>query len=183
MFFYLVWYTEYMLDANIVIFFHGLGISAPAWRKLVVFLNYILPVVLAGVTISVWWHLQKRRRFNALLLLVLILSVSYLVNRFFGALYFRARPFVTIGFIPFVSPPSVLKSFPSEHATLAAAGAVWLWKFGHKKSAIWGGFLAFCIGILRVFVGVHYPSDVIAGWVLGMVISALTLKIWKRYIL
>lgn len=83
-----------------------------------------------------------------------------------GGAVTEARPFVH-------DPDTVLlihhaadNSFPSDHATLAAVIAVTA-AFAWPK---WGiGFLAlaFVIGFSRVYVGVHYPGDVLVGWAIG----------------
>jgi undecaprenyl-diphosphatase len=63
-------------------------------------------------------------------------------------------------------------SFPSDHATLAFAVGVMVWRFNRRL-----GLVLLLFGVLtafaRVFVGVHYPSDVLGGAVLGSVVSLL----------
>lgn len=62
-------------------------------------------------------------------------------------------------------------SFPSAHATdVAAAAAVFSWA-APRLSPI-GVALALLVGISRVYLGVHWPTDVIAGWALGAAIGA-----------
>jgi undecaprenyl-diphosphatase len=86
----------------------------------------------------------------------------------------RARPETSFFDTPIPHSPS----FPSGHAlysvcffgSLAAfaalrAGAKW------KRAALWaaGAFLAAAIGLSRIYLGVHYPSDVIAGYTAALV--------------
>lgn len=65
-------------------------------------------------------------------------------------------------------------SFPSSHAYSAALGSSYVayLLLGHGLEWIAAIFYAliFVIGVSRVFIGAHYPSDVIAGWILGIVI-------------
>lgn len=67
-------------------------------------------------------------------------------------------------------------SFPSGHATIAFAGAFILIKYIPKKTWVWI-ILASLIGISRIYLGKHYPSDVVAGTFLGLGIGWVTLKI------
>jgi len=65
-------------------------------------------------------------------------------------------------------------SFPSSHAVNHAGLAVFLWLFFRKPKKSWPYlflFWAFAIGYSQVYVGVHYPMDVIAGFMIGGVIG------------
>jgi len=83
----------------------------------------------------------------------------------------RPRPFLTVkGLIPLITPHGF--SFPSGHATLAMAMAVVLAHHFPKARAL-VYVLAVLIGISRVYFGVHYLSDVLAGFILGAVVGCL----------
>jgi undecaprenyl-diphosphatase len=62
-------------------------------------------------------------------------------------------------------------SFPAGHASTAFAGAVFL-SFVVPRLAPLFVLLAALIGLSRVYVGVHYPTDVLAGALLGSVVGA-----------
>lgn len=68
-------------------------------------------------------------------------------------------------------------SFPSSHAYAAslAGGHVLLLSLASGQVILAAGIavLVACIGLSRIFVGAHYPSDVLAGWLLGAVVLAL----------
>ena len=42
-------------------------------------------------------------------------------------------------------------------------------------------FLTFIVGVSRVFLGVHYPTDVLGGWMLGFLWAALTFLATRRF--
>jgi len=71
-------------------------------------------------------------------------------------------------------------SFPSTHATLAFALAVILaYKEPKWKKGLY--VLALAISLSRIYLGHHYPIDVIAGWLLGWGIGLVVIRWYKEY--
>jgi undecaprenyl-diphosphatase len=95
----------------------------------------------------------------------------------------RTRPFVAH---PQIEPLYVVhsSSFPAGHAATAFAGAVLL-SWLRPRGAPWFLLLAAAIGFSRVYDGVHYPTDVLAGAALGAavgVLAALALRLGASYV-
>lgn len=86
-----------------------------------------------------------------------------------GFLFSRLRPFVSGDFM-MILPHAASPSFPSTHAAVFFALAI-IVCFYNKKAGL--GFLigATLIGLARVFCGLHWPSDVLAGMALGILIA------------
>lgn len=85
----------------------------------------------------------------------------------------RARPFTNpeyVGYWQAVGGEFVKSaSFPSGHTTSVMAGAMALFLCGSKKWS-WAGFiLAILMGISRIYLLAHYPTDVIAGLIVGAI--------------
>ena len=71
------------------------------------------------------------------------------------------------------------KSLPSGHATVAfayATAAVLLTRVAAPLIVV-----AFFVGLARVVLGVHYPSDVAAGAVVGILVGLAFWALWRRY--
>ena len=117
----------------------------------------------------------RARRHRALAVFSAFVSglAAWVASNGIGLLYFRPRPFTVLANAHLLISKSPLeKSFPSDHATVAFALACAIFFVDHR----WGGvFLAVAaiISIARVFVGVHYPSDIVVGALLGFVCAFL----------
>ncbi len=70
-------------------------------------------------------------------------------------------------------------SFPSGHATLFMALGVMIYLY-HKKVGSLFIFFALIIALARVVAGVHFPIDIIVGWIIGGGISLLVYHIFKK---
>lgn len=106
-------------------------------------------------------------------------GLGFFMREIIGVLYYRLRPFLTHSFEPLIQLSFVDGSFPSGHATAAFALATIVLKY----DALWGIIFALFAGLVawgRVYVGVHYPSDVIAGAILG-VLSARAIEWIEHY--
>lgn len=80
---------------------------------------------------------------------------------------------------PTGEPARKNSSFPSAHAS-AAGGLAWIVAQRHRRWAAIGALVAVWIASSRVFLGRHYPSDVFAGLLLGVVFAIAALAIAER---
>jgi undecaprenyl-diphosphatase len=101
-------------------------------------------------------------------------AISWTVAEGAKFLFNRARPFISDTEIaPLIKTPSS-SSFPSGHSATAAAGAITL-------SVVYTSFApafllsGFLVALSRIYLGVHYPFDVLAGLLIGTAIAAAVL--------
>jgi undecaprenyl-diphosphatase len=108
--------------------------------------------------------------------------VALLANVILGKLWFHDRPFVD-------HPHQTLllvkhgadNSFPSDHTSLAFAVAFAVLVF-HRRLGALLVLVAAGIGIDRIFVGVHYPIDVLAGMLVGLGAALLVAYPGRRFV-
>jgi undecaprenyl-diphosphatase len=92
----------------------------------------------------------------------------------------RARPYEAIPEADPLLRWDIGTSMPSGHAAASAAGAVIL---GYLLGGRWAwavGMLAVAVGFARVYIGVHYPSDVLAGAGVGVVVGLAAVALVRR---
>ena len=96
-------------------------------------------------------------------------AVGALVSRCLKVLLGRARPFVSedAGAFSLWSYEFAYTSFPSGHSVVAAVFAVVLVRFCPVLLPV-AVAVAVVVGVSRVVLGVHFVSDVVAGWYLGV---------------
>jgi len=154
--------------------------KATAWVKVLIppsatpvmlffsFIGSAVPVGVFTTGIALFFCHRKRNR-EATVVVTAVLG-AFLLEELLKTIFRRPRPHLA----PFTGAHGY--SFPSGHATVAAALAVvlaWLWyRHARNRPSRWLGpatglFLTFFIGISRVYLGAHYPSDVLAGFILG----------------
>ncbi len=80
------------------------------------------------------------------------------------------RPRPELRGLPALTGTPTQLSFPSAHASTSFAGARLYARLGLPAAPLYG--LAACLACSRLYLGVHYPSDVLAGAVLGTVVAA-----------
>ncbi|HEY4475876.1 MAG TPA: phosphatase PAP2 family protein [Candidatus Paceibacterota bacterium] len=153
----------------------GLAHRVPIFDFLGVFFARYLPYLLiAGFLIGIFFERGWKLRFHAFAsgVLSVILSNGIIVEliRF---LYYRPRPALVLAIEPLIATP-VVSSFPSGHAAAFFALAVTVF-FLSRRLGIWFLAVAALVAVARVFVGVHWPFDIIAGALVG-VASALAVN-------
>lgn len=104
------------------------------------------------------------------------LAISSFVSKIIKESVNRLRPFIEISNLNIKKIGIDEYSFPSGHTTAAFSMAVTSSLF-FPNIAILAIFLASCVGISRIYLGVHYPTDVLAGSFLGSTTSILVFHV------
>jgi undecaprenyl-diphosphatase len=159
----------------------------PAWVEGVLFDITALgsPVVLGLVVLIITGYLLLEGRVQTALM-VLIASISgELLDSLLKLWIARPRPSAVPHLRTVVSA-----SFPSGHAMESAIiyltlGALLMRVVQGRITKIYcmgmAIFLTFIVGVSRVFLGVHYPTDVVGGWMLGFLWAAIIFLVTRRF--
>jgi len=138
--------------------------------------------VIVWLLLSVWLFVREETRDHWFFLpVILASSLSILItDGILKNLFNRNRPPVSLGTIT-IGSPLLDHSFPSGHATFAWALAVVLASKEPRAKWLFYG-LAFFISLSRVYLGAHYPADVIAGTLVGLGIGYISLWIEQNMV-
>ena len=124
------------------------------------------------------WRPTRKAGLLALLAMLLGLVCTNLTIK---PLVERPRPWLDLPILPLVAEDDP-HSFPSGHTCAAfAAAMIWVrtlpWRWGRIAAAA----LAVCMGLSRLYAGVHYPSDVLAGALVGSLCAWAVWTISRRW--
>ncbi|WP_457254329.1 phosphatase PAP2 family protein [Pedococcus sp. P5_B7] len=156
---------------------HGLGDTLIALQG--ISQPFLLYILATGLCLWAWFAKDLRGR---AVWAFVTMMVAWNVGLLAKALAGRARPVVDD---PISHSPGF--SFPSGHAfNVAVVSTVvifLLWPLlgtvGHRVSIALAAVFALAVGLDRIFLGVHFPSDVLAGYVLGV---GITFSSWLGFI-
>ncbi|MCX5677678.1 MAG: phosphatase PAP2 family protein [Candidatus Omnitrophica bacterium] len=107
------------------------------------------------------------------------LTITYFAVEYLKNAAAIPRPFISLADARLLVPKSMGFSFPSGHATIAFMAATVMSGFFKKNRALWFT-IAFLIAFSRIYVGMHYASDVIAGALIGIIAGYCIMKTADR---
>ncbi|MGW7253004.1 phosphatase PAP2 family protein [Streptomyces sp. NPDC054834] len=169
-------------DVDLLYDINGLAKDAPGWvdRVMEFVGEYGLLLAMVLVVLWCWWSVRRRSAdadeaaasVAGLVWAPLAAGIAVLVNVPIRGFVERPRPFVDHQGLDVLVSGKNDYSFVSDHATLTMAMAVGLF-VANRRFGVVGIGLALFEGFCRVYMGVHYPTDVVGGFALGTAVALL----------
>lgn len=147
------------LDASIIFFADSFG--------------YFLIVVLI---VFIFFHKPAKTGLKHALVIFTPTLIALLAAKTIKFFYFSPRPFEVLDGVNLLFKHGGIDSFPSGHAAFFSALAVSFY-INHKRLAIIYIAGAVLIGISRIAAGIHWPTDVLAGYAIGGIIGFAAYKL------
>lgn len=160
------------------------------WRN--PFLDTVMPLVTHLGDLAIIWFViaavliaqSRRRTYGIAIGLAVILAAAvgaFVLKPLFG----RMRPYEVVGFMGLLIPAPMGSSFPSNHSMVSFAAATALCCLPEKSrgmtlTKIAGVVIACLIAFSRIYLYVHFPSDIIVGAVIGIGIGLASVALAKR---
>lgn len=138
-------------------------------KYIAVYTVYLVPILMLYFF---YFYFRKDEKGRKFMLSIFITSVFcwQVFAGVVGRLINRPRPFDVAGTHELVFHlPSY--SFPSDHALFLMFLSVYLYLFGYKKMGLIAIIITVIVSITRIIGGLHWPGDVLVGWILGALLA------------
>jgi undecaprenyl-diphosphatase len=170
------------MDPAWYLYLNGLGTRAPGIGTLAIAVAQygivLYPLVLLGLWFRSAGEMERRRRVLLLAVFAAVLALG--VNVVLNVAFPRPRPFLALPAQVLVAPRPHDASFPSDHAAFTSAIGTTLLLGRETGWGIPSLLGALLIGTSRIIVGVHYPSDILGGVLVGVACAVAALRAERR---
>ncbi len=142
--------------------------------------DMLLRAIYGAIVVVLLWRGDRRLRWLVLFLAVTLVITDQLSSRVLKTLFERPRPCHELSAINLLVACGSGFSMPSSHAANVFGQTV-LFSY-HVKAARWYLLLfATLVSLSRIFVGVHYPFDVLAGGLLGYLVGSMGAVAFQKF--
>lgn len=152
------------------------------------FLDKFMPLVTKLGDVGILWIvlacifiLMKKYRKLGIMIFISIFLCALIGNIILKPSIKRIRPFDLVHFTRLLISAPKDFSFPSGH-TMASFASATVITSQNKNWGICAFILAFLIGFSRLYLFVHFPSDVIIGAIIGCTLGIISVKIYNKFI-
>lgn len=168
------------LDDRLTQWINGLSGHVPALDQFMIAVSaFGVPILVLAVALQWWSGSDRRRTRHALIASGLAFILGLTINQFILFMLFRMRPY-DAGITHLLIAPSADPSFPSDHATASFAIAAALLLQGLPKRGFAFLLAAILVSFSRVYIGIHYASDVLGGALTGIVAAIVVTLAYRR---
>jgi undecaprenyl-diphosphatase len=169
----LIGIISFIYDEPIAIFFKGLDNKFLTNLSIIFDSIWVMIAIYLGLMIVI----ARKKDLKSVRPMSLALISTLVISSVIKLLIMRERPFGITEVIPFIN--LIDYSFPSNHAAVVFAAVPFINKELKKYKYFWIVF-AVLIALSRVYLNLHYLSDVIFGGLLGYLVGIIAMKIFER---
>lgn len=131
------------------------------------------------LSVITYWFTRAHKNRIMIISAGIAFLLAEIIGKLAGEVHSNNQPFAELSNVSKLIEHSIDNSFPSDHTILFFALSFSFWLFGKRLGILWI-ILAFLVAFSRVWVGVHYPADVIVGGGIGITVAFITYLIVPR---
>ncbi|MGK9489326.1 undecaprenyl-diphosphatase [Bacillus sp. TV3D] len=137
-------------------------------------------LLVALMCLFIWFQNRSRTNRRVVVSAGFTFILAELIGKIAGIFYSNQQPFAEMSHVNLLIQKEVNNSFPSDHTIFIFSVCLIFWLF-HKRHVYWL-IIACAVGFSRIWVGVHYPFDVLAGAVMACLtaVAVVYLPICQR---
>ena len=166
-----------MTELDIILWMQG---ASPLLDTVMVALSLMAYHAAFWALLAILMVVSKGHRRPGIAILVSLLMTYVVVELVIKTLIHRERPYIAEGLTPIIVY-SLSYSFPSGHTAYSFASATVVAMY-YGKWGIPAFVLASMIGISRIYLAMHWPTDVVAGAMIGIVVAIVCVTLLRRSI-
>lgn len=149
------------------------SIRTPAGDFIVPLITYLGEFGAVWIVLAIVLLTQRKYRRAGLIVAVALILDLIICNGILKHIFMRTRPCDINKTVKLIIPHPSEYSFPSGHSAASFAAASALLFAGHKKMSYWAFGLAVVIGFTRLYLYVHFPTDILGGALAGVLAGFL----------
>ncbi|MFB6468808.1 undecaprenyl-diphosphatase [Cytobacillus sp. Hz8] len=157
---------------------NDLGKEYTYLNPIFIFLAEYMVYVFAFCLVVIWFSRREKNR-----MMVIQAGFAFIVaeilGKVAGLLHSNSQPFAELQHVNQLIEKAVDNSFPSDHTILFFSICFTFWLVQRRSGLIWM-LLAISVAISRIWVGVHYPFDVLAGAAIGVISAYIAYLVVPR---
>ena len=158
------------LDGGFLLFLQE-SVRNPILDKIMIFITSLGNGGMIWILTTILLLIPKKTRKAGIVSAVALLGSVLFGNMLIKNIVQRPRPYIRLEELTIIIPRPSDFSFPSGHSSASFAAAASFYRLLPKKIGIPAIVLACLIAFSRLYVGVHYPTDVLAGALMGIAVS------------
>ena len=124
-------------------------------------------VFFLAIFVILFWFTKNKENKIMLICGGIAFILAETMGKVAGLLHFNKQPFAVLSNTNQLIDKAINNSFPSDHTILFFSFCMSFWLFKKGKWIVWV-LLAILVGVSRIWVGVHYPLDVLVGAFIGI---------------